>query len=106
MFRTPATTERFRIKGRVDGAEDKIHLEIVLAEVEETILANQVWRKKINEHVMIKISQCKVVNLSWSQVSRNLRRDFPESFLRPDGRKKDTASMARICANAVTKYDL
>ena len=48
-------TERFKIKGRVIGAEDKNHMQIILSEVEETILANQVWRKIRNLLVMTKL---------------------------------------------------
>ena len=42
IFRTPVST-RFKIKESVPGANDKIHLDIVISEVEELLISNQVW---------------------------------------------------------------
>jgi hypothetical protein len=46
IFRTPRPT-RFKIKERVPGHDDKIHLEIVVTEVEEQMVSNQVFYESL-----------------------------------------------------------
>lgn len=82
-------TPRFMIRQPVPGADGQmIHLDIVVSEVENQMITNQ----------------CKINDLNWMQVARNIRQSYPRSFPGSDGTTlKDTKSVARISKNSIRK---